>query len=364
MNEEDYQELVKRMEAGLITMRKHPLLELEICNYTAKTQYNKMWDNYTLICRGLILGHEHNIIAKPFPKFFNLNETPQTSISNLPNEIPKITEKLDGVLGILYPENNKVAISSRGSFTSDQAIWATGWMRQKGFTIDDFRPEYTYCFEIIYPGSRIVVNYKDRCELVILGVLGTRNNPELDHVKEAQELGLTCAREFLFEKLDHAQEHLAKMQGIDHEGFVCRYSNGLRLKLKSDEYKRLHKIITGFSEKDVWEALRQGKTLDDMLDLVPDEFYQWMKKTESDLKSSKDNIMEIATVIFQEANKLSTRKDQASYVLRHAQKHPEGIRAVVFSMLDGRMEKAQEAAWKMIQPCASEVISKKEACQY
>jgi hypothetical protein len=65
----------------------------------------------------------------------------KNTISNLPNEIPKITEKLDGVLGILYPENNKVAISSRGSFTSEQAIWATGWMRQKGFTIDDFNPE-------------------------------------------------------------------------------------------------------------------------------------------------------------------------------------------------------------------------------
>jgi RNA ligase len=318
-----------------------------------------MWDNYTLMCRGLILDAEHNIIAKPFPKFFNLNETPETSISNLPNEIPKITEKLDGVLGILYPEENKVAISSRGLFTSDQAIWATGWMRQKGFTIDDFKPEYTYCFEIIYPGSRIVVNYKERCELVLLGVLGTRNNPELDHVIEAQELGLTCAREFHFEKLDHAQHYLAKIQGIDHEGFVCRYSNGLRLKLKSEDYKRLHKIITGFSEKDVWEALKHGKNLDDMLDLVPDEFYQWMKKTEADMICSKDHIMEMATVIFQEANKLLTRKEQASYVLRHA--HPEGISAVVFSMLDGRIEKAQEAAWNMIQPCAREVLAKEEA---
>jgi hypothetical protein len=38
-----------------------------------------------------------------------------------------------------------------------------------------------------------------------------------------------------------------------------------------------------------------------------------MKKIESEMKSSnsKDNIMEIATVIFQEANKLSTRKEQA-----------------------------------------------------
>jgi hypothetical protein len=30
-------------------------------------------------------------------------------------------------------------------------------------------------------------------------------------------------------------------------------------------------------------------------------------------------------------------------------------------MLDGRMEKAEEAAWKMIEPCSSKVLSKKEA---
>jgi ATP-dependent Clp protease adapter protein ClpS len=68
--------------------------------------------------------------------------------------------------------------------------------------------------------------------------------------------------------------------------------------------------------------------------------------------------MEIATVIFQEANKFSTRKEQASYVLRHA--HPEGISAVVFSMLDGRIGKAEEAAWNMIQPCASEGLAKED----
>ncbi|MCX9084214.1 MAG: hypothetical protein OIN87_05360 [Candidatus Methanoperedens sp.] len=217
-------------------------------------------------------------------------------------------------------------------------------MRQKGFIIDDFKPEYTYCFEIIYPGSRIVVDYKGRCELVLLGVLNKENNHELDHGKEAQEMGLTCAREFHFEELDHAQDYLAKMQGIDHEGFVCRYSNGLRLKIKSDDYKRLHKVITGFSEKDVWEALKQGKTLDD---------------TESDLRSSKDNIIEKATVMFRDANKFSTRKEQAAYVLNHA--YPEGIRAVVFSMLDGRIGKAEEAAWNMIQPCSSESFAKDDA---
>jgi hypothetical protein len=38
MKPEDYQEIIKRKDAGLITMRKHPILDLEICNYTPKTQ--------------------------------------------------------------------------------------------------------------------------------------------------------------------------------------------------------------------------------------------------------------------------------------------------------------------------------------
>jgi len=48
MKQEDYHELIKRMETGLITMRKHPVLDMEICNYTSKTQYNKMWDSWIL----------------------------------------------------------------------------------------------------------------------------------------------------------------------------------------------------------------------------------------------------------------------------------------------------------------------------
>ncbi len=71
-------------------------MDLEICNYTPKTQYDKLWDAYTLISRGLILDSEHNILSKPFSKFFNLNETPETTLSNLPVEVPLITEKLDG----------------------------------------------------------------------------------------------------------------------------------------------------------------------------------------------------------------------------------------------------------------------------
>ncbi|MFA4935792.1 MAG: T4 RnlA family RNA ligase [Candidatus Methanoperedens sp.] len=357
MKQEDYQELIKRKEAGLITMRKHPVLDLEIYNYTPKTQYNKLWDTYTIMCRGLILDSEHNILSKPFSKFFNLNEVPETTITNLPAEIPVITEKTDGVLGILYPESEKVAIASRGAFNSVFAVWATDWIRKKKFDLEDFKQGYTYCFEIIYPGSRVVVDYKGRSELVLLAVLNNKNKHELNHIKEAEELNLSYAKEFQFDDIIQAEKYLAEVQGINQEGFVCRYSNGLRLKIKSEDYRRLHKILTGFSAKDVWDALRQGKTLEALLNVVPDEFYQWVKKTESELQQSKNKIVEDAAIIFQEANKLSSRKEQARYILKSTQGKNKGLSGVVFCMLDGRNEKAEEAAWKIIEPNTDKVMT-------
>lgn len=354
----EYQEIIKRIDAGSIAMRKHPVLDLEIFNYTPKVQYDKLWDDYTRMCRGLILDSEHNIVSKPFPKFFNLGEVPETTISNLPAEVPRITEKLDGVLGILYPEHEKVAIASRGSFDSEFAIWATDWIRKKGFLLSDFRCGYTYCFEIIYPNSKIVVDYKGRSELVLLAVLSNDNNTcEIDHIKEAEELNLSFAKEFKFDNLTQAEKYLGTVRGVDQEGFVCRYSNGIRLKFKSEDYRRLHKILTGFTAKDIWEAIRQGKTLDDLLNIVPDEFYQWVKTTELALQQSKNKIIEDATIIYQEACKLSSRKDQALHILKLTQGKNKGLAGVVFSMLDNRNEKAEEVAWKAIEPIADKIIT-------
>lgn len=357
----DYKELLKYKDAGLITMRKHPISDLEICNYTPKVQYDGLWDNYTRICRGLILDSEHTILSKPFSKFFNLNEMPETTLSNLPAEVPLVTEKLDGVLGILYHENKNIAIASRGSFDSEFAIWATDWIRKKGYSLSDFKQGYTYCFEIIYPGSKIVVNYKGRSELVLLAVLSNENKHELNHIEEAQELNLSYAKEFQFDTVVQAEKYLSELQGMNQEGFVCRYSNGLRLKLKSEDYRRLHKILTGFSAKDVWETLRQGKTLDDLLNIVPDEFYQWVKKVESELRQSKDKVDEDAIIIYQEVIKLPSRKEQALQIMKSVKEKNRGLSGVIFSMLDGRNEKAEEAAWKIIEPNADKVMTRDDA---
>jgi RNA ligase len=340
------EEIETRVASGLINSVRHRELDYTLYNYTRRTQFDNIWDFYTKTCRGLILDSTGEIIARPFQKIFNLNQTPETRIESLPEGYPKITEKLDGILGILFPEKERPAITTRGEFESEYAKWATEWIRAKGFSTDDFKPEYTYCFEIIYPASKIVVDYGNRTELVLLAVLNNAGHEELDHIQEAEELGITYAKEYPFTEIDDAIEWLGDFKGNEKEGLVMKYSNGLRVKIKSDDYKRIHKVLTGLTVKDIWESLRAGQSLDPILDIVPDEMYDWVRQKESELTAKKNHIMDNAREVYLEATKLSGRKEQAEYVLSHT----GAISGVIFKLLNGREDEAEQAAWGLVKP--------------
>ena len=78
---------------GLVIGQAHSTLPLAIFNYSRTCQYDRLWDDVTLNCRGLILDTEGNIIARPFPKFFNYEEH---SAEEIPNELFEVYEKMDG----------------------------------------------------------------------------------------------------------------------------------------------------------------------------------------------------------------------------------------------------------------------------
>lgn len=354
----DIEEIKKRIDNGLLTVRKHPFLDLYIYNYTHKTQHQRLWDSYTRMCRGLIVDGQNNILNNPFQKFYNLGETEETMIQNLPCEVPSITEKLDGMLGILYEEGDNPAIATRGSFDSVYAEWATNWLRIKGYSLDDFKQDYTYLFEIIHPENKIIVDYGNRAELVLIAVRDNngdrKGDIELDHIKEAEELRLSYAREFSpgddNDKISDALKYLEKFKGTESEGFVCKYSNGLRLKIKSADYKRLHKILTGLSAKAIWATLRDMGTVEHVLENVPDEFYDWVKKVESEVTTSKNDIMNRSAKIAEEAKKLGSRIEQVEYITNNTKDGNEGLRGIAFLLLDGRIEKAEYSAWQRARP--------------
>ena len=42
-------------------------------------------------------------------------------------------------------------------------------------------------------------------------------------------------------------------------------------------------FLTNISSRDIWEYLKDGKPMDEILDKVPDEFYNWVKDTKEEL---------------------------------------------------------------------------------
>ena len=91
--------LQSMIDEQYIKVQKHPEEDLYIYNYTAKAQYERVWNEWTLQCRGLIMDADQKVVARPFPKFFNLGEIEGQV---LPKESFEVYEKMDGSLGILY----------------------------------------------------------------------------------------------------------------------------------------------------------------------------------------------------------------------------------------------------------------------
>lgn len=64
------------------------------------------------------------------------------------------------------------------------------------------------------------------------------------------------------------------MDTPNEEGFVLHYpGTDLRLKIKFPEYVRLHKIVTGVSEIGIWEYMRDGKSMKELIENVPEWLY-------------------------------------------------------------------------------------------
>ncbi len=326
--------------SGYISRKQHPSLPLYIWNYTAACQYERAWDTCTKRARGLITDLEGNIISRPFPKFFNIDENDESKIENLPVDIPKITEKLDGSLGIQYYDGDKVCIATRGSFHSDQAVWATDWMQER-FVKSDFREGCTYLYEIIYPENRIVVDYQGAKKLVLLGIIENDTGVDMDYTSDAKILSLEAATR-LQGTLDDVLKQVDIWDG-NNEGVVALYSNGLRIKIKGTEYKRLHRLLTGFSTKSIWECLKNNN-LEEVLDRVPDEFMNWVKSKRDELLTQKASIESEAETAFRKVINLGTRKEQAQYLM----KHHKNVSSLVFLKLDSR--ESDDRLWTMIKP--------------
>jgi RNA ligase len=251
---------------------------------------------------------------------------------------------MDGSLGILFYYNNEWQIATRGSFVSDQAIRAKEILKQHD--LSKLKTQYTHLFEIIYPENRIVVNYGDTEKLVLLGIIDPSTGHDFGHDYMSIYMGAACPTIEVVKKYDHVSsiQELKSRNILNEEGYILRYyPSNFRMKVKFEDYCRLHSIITNISTKDIWTCLRDGRDINELLDRTPDEFDEWVR-TQVKLLTNEFLAMEslvdnIFSKIYREG---MSKKEFAEYALK------ESYSAILFKIFERKPY--AHIIWKMIEP--------------
>ena len=331
------------VKEGYLTGKVHGGLTLY--NYTTKTVLEANWNHHTMTARGLILDGEGNVVARPWPKFFSLNERPETNISRLPDEVPELAEKLDGSMVVAFwnPETNRWQACTRGSWDNVQGQYGNKWLEANGEKLDK---NFTYMFELVAPWNRIVVFYpKD--EMIMTGMINTLSSEDYSYARVREYGSKVGLKTVNWEVRPPTDIDLDNPNILNQEGYVARYSNGFRVKLKYGQYLMLHRIMTTWSLKGMWEALSQGKTVD--LTGLPDEFKDWFDTNKTQMQDEVRAIEAKAKYIYGKRptpvtdSKPQIRKEMAAFFGGHSD-----IKAILFRMFDDKPY--ADLLWKMVKP--------------
>ena len=360
-NLKQYEDQVK-----LKYLRKAVSGDLVLYNYTDKCTFDKAWNKTTLSARGLIFNNTTGeVVARPFPKFFNLSElksTQQKAIIRGKGVYSEFHcyEKMDGSLGIIFHDGNRWRVATRGSFDSEQAKVAEEMLQE--YDLKDQYKNQTILVEIIYPENKIVTDYGDARELVLLDMINTEtgegvNDPnDLDIL--ATSLGMSCAKFY-----EHTMEEMLELQKTlpkDEEGFVVRFKNGFRVKIKGHEYLRIHKIISQLSPLSLWNSMKDGEVNTEYLQELPEEFRGEMDYYRDELENRYDKILTeikwsvdlmIKTIGFGCAQTSEYRKQIGLYLQGGNHLHENAI----FPFMLGRADALNKYIMNIIKPIGNKL---------
>ena len=273
-----FDEYVKK---GLVRSQKYK--DLTIYQYTEFTQFESLWNNCTLNARGIVFDNDGVIVQRCIPKFFNHDEPDGIKVEKLmlKEQIGVVQEKLDGsLIKITKDEKHGLVITSKASFLSDQAQMAKEIVEENNYS---FKEGWTYHFELIHPDNQIVLNYGDERKLVLLAIIDNKTGKDINIYSDEVKF----EKPKLYDYKTLLDVNAINKDGL-HEGVVVNYGS-YRLKYKTDEYIRLHRIVTEFTPKRVWEALSSGQKIDRMN--IPEEFIKWLNETENELLAKYNELL-------------------------------------------------------------------------
>lgn len=239
-------------------------------------------------CRGLIFDKSGNLISRPFHKFFNLGEREETQAQMIDfNTQHAIIDKADGSMVRPLIINDKLYLGTKMGVT-DIAIEATKlvtteqgeWLREM------FYAGKTPIMEYVSPNNKIVLHY-DNPDLIILGV---RDN--LTGVYEDYE-SAPFTKPTLYGSLTTSlDDYVQKVRNeVGREGDIIRFHNGHMLKVKADEYVRIHKVKDRIrTDRNILDIIIHEE-LDDVIAILDEQDVATVREYERKFNTAFENVM-------------------------------------------------------------------------
>jgi RNA ligase len=313
--------------------------------YSPRAVYERMWTPFVLMARGLIL-HEasRRVIATPLPKFFNVGEG--EGDLRLPPGPFEVFEKLDGSLAIIHHFDGIWRAATKGAFDSDQARWTEARLAAQDVSV--LIPGITYLAEYTGPDNVVVVRYPETALVLLTAYLADGTEMDTPGIEAtAAALGWRTPKRHAFGSFADLALHAAALPR-DQEGYVIRWQDGTRLKLKGAEYRRIHALISRCTPLAIWEAMSAGDDLGAMRRDLPEEFL-----------ADFDNI---TGIIANQVATLEARVAEAAAAIASMSDKDVGLalkslgddqtRPFLFGFrkTGGITGKAREAMWRQVRP--------------
>lgn len=271
--------------------RSHPSEpNLKIFTYSRSTQFQGMWNEATILARGLILDthgdstlQQATIVARGLSKFFTMEQSATVqgalqlidddenyvveSTINPDSSTPVIvSEKLDGSLGVMYVLHGKAQLASKGSFKSDIANKGNKNLADSidvdalGNFLTHKYAGKTAIFEMLADDEIHVVQYEHRNENVFLGFIDNSTgvwDPAENHKDFASIFGFSIPKVYPATTLADA---LSLPYDFNHEGIVIATiphgdAKQNLYKVKYDEFYELRQVRYNYGEHSRTEVL-------------------------------------------------------------------------------------------------------------
>ncbi len=221
-----------------------PLVALNYCQIDSPKH-----SPITKECRGLVLDKtDWSVVAKPFSRFFNYGES-REEINKFDWNSFATQNKEDGSLIIVYNYKGTWRVNTRASFgigkiNNSNYTWEELFYQTINEKQLDYVPENTtLVFELCSIYNKVVRTYLEPTSFL----LASFNRETLEEDKQesvaqyAKLLNVPCPPLLTYGCVDDILKTLETTEPT-FEGFVIKDINGNRMKIKSKNYLRLHRM--------------------------------------------------------------------------------------------------------------------------